>query len=185
MINDKSLLEICNAVASNSKCLSRKIGVVIVKDGVIVATGWNGPPRKVPHCWERHWYDEKLCGLLIKKGKISNMSMFAYASTQVLLPKCPRQLLGFKSGEGLEWCVAVHAERNALINCAREGISTKGCKMFMNCLISCTPCLVEIINAGISEIIVTDFKYYDKSAEYLIMNSNLIVRNFNGEYLKK
>jgi len=173
MLNDQSLLEICNAVASNSKCLSRKIGAVIVKDDAIVATGWNGAPRKVPHCDVRHIYDNKL--------KEAYSTLFL----PIDFKKCPRQLLGFKSGEGLEWCIAGHAERNALINCAREGISTKGCKMFMNCLISCTPCLVEIINAGISEIIVTEFKYYDISAEYLVMNSDLIVRNFKGEYLKK
>ena len=88
---------------------------------------------------------------------------------------CPRYVpeFGFKSGEGLEWCVAGHAERNALINAARAGIATKGLKMYMDCQIPCTPCLVEIINAGIEEIIVTGFKFYDQSAEYVLSESGL------------
>jgi len=41
---------ICIAVASKSPCLSRKIGAILVRDKSIVATGYNGPPRGVPHC---------------------------------------------------------------------------------------------------------------------------------------
>lgn len=47
---DEYYIEICNVVASRSRCLSRKIGAVLVKDKVIIATGYNGPPRGVPHC---------------------------------------------------------------------------------------------------------------------------------------
>ena len=78
-----------------------------------------------------------------------------------------------KSGEGLEWCVAGHAERNALINAARFGIETKGTTMYMDCGTPCTPCLVEIINAGIEEIVITKEHYYDQSAEYLLKESGL------------
>ena len=89
--------------------------------------------------------------------------------------KCPRYVpeFGFKSGEGLEWCVAGHAERNALINAARFGIATKGTIMYMDCGTPCTPCLVEIINAGIEEIVITKEHYYDQSAEYLLKESGL------------
>jgi len=37
--------------------------------------------------------------------------------------QCPRRVLGYSSGEGLHLCVAGHAERNALINASRHGIS--------------------------------------------------------------
>ena len=97
--------------------------------------------------------------------------------------KCPRYMLRFKSGEGLEWCVSGHAERNSLINAARMGIATKGAKMYMNCGIPCTPCLVEIVNSGIEEIIVTKVEYYDISAEYLLKNSNLKYRIY--DHLKR
>jgi len=41
---------ICRAVASKSPCLSRQIGAILVKENVVVATGYNGPPRGYPHC---------------------------------------------------------------------------------------------------------------------------------------
>jgi dCMP deaminase len=88
--------------------------------------------------------------------------------------------LGYKSGEGLDLCVAGHAERNALINAARNGIAVKGTTIYMNCPIPCKDCLIEIINAGISEIVVTEQSFYDETSKYILDNltTNLIVRTF-------
>lgn len=36
--------------ATRSACLRRQVGAVIVKDGQVVATGYNGPARNIPHC---------------------------------------------------------------------------------------------------------------------------------------
>ena len=91
---------------------------------------------------------------------------------------CPRYYFGFESGKGLDICIAGHAERNSLINAARVGIKTKGLKMYMNCSIPCGDCLIEIINAGIEEIICIDETYYDEKSKYLLKHSNLKVRYF-------
>ena len=45
-----------------------------------------------------------------------------------------------------------HAERNAIYNAARIGVSTNGAKMYMTCGIPCADCARGIINAGIKEI---------------------------------
>jgi len=45
-----------------------------------------------------------------------------------------------------------HAERNAVYNAARIGVSTKGCKMYMSCGMPCADCARAIIQAGIIEI---------------------------------
>lgn len=45
-----------------------------------------------------------------------------------------------------------HAETNAIINCALNGVSTKGSKMYMTCGVPCADCTRNIINAGIKEI---------------------------------
>ena len=47
-----------------------------------------------------------------------------------------------------------HAERNAIYNAARIGVSTKGCTMYLTCGIPCADCARGIINAGISKIYV-------------------------------
>ena len=168
---DTYYLNICNAVAKNSKCLSRSIGAIIVRDKSIISTGYNGPPKWVPHCGEaRYLRDSNLREALNYEGP--------HMDLDVVDATCPRQLLGYKSGEGLEWCIASHAERNALINAARYGIATDGCRMYMDCPVPCFECLKEIINAGITEVICTKMQYYDKMAKFLVDNSELNVRAY-------
>jgi dCMP deaminase len=169
---DKYFLGICKEVGKNTKCMSRQIGAILVIDNSIVATGYNGPPRGIPHCNTRAQIDHEFCKELIKRSGLCNYEAERY------LEKCPRQLMKFKSGEGLEWCVAGHAERNCLINAARTGVCTRNTTMYMDCGIPCTPCMVEIINAGVKEIVVTKFEFYDKSSEFLLRNSNLCFRIF-------
>lgn len=47
-----------------------------------------------------------------------------------------------------------HAERNAIYNAARIGVSTNGCTMYMSCGLSCPDCARAIINCGIKKIVV-------------------------------
>ena len=51
-----------------------------------------------------------------------------------------------------------HAERNAIYNAARIGVSTLGTTMYMTCGISCADCARAIINAGISKIVLRSGK---------------------------
>jgi dCMP deaminase len=45
-----------------------------------------------------------------------------------------------------------HAERNAIYNAARNGVSTEGATIYLTCGIPCTDCARGIINAGIADI---------------------------------
>lgn len=45
-------MEITDLVATRATCLRRKVGAILVKDRRILATGYNGPPKGVPHCDE-------------------------------------------------------------------------------------------------------------------------------------
>lgn len=47
---DTYFLGIAEAIAARSTCLRRQYGAVIVKDGVIVSTGYNGSPRHADNC---------------------------------------------------------------------------------------------------------------------------------------
>ena len=167
---DEYFYNVCKAVEANSVCLSRHIGAVLVRDKSIISTGYNGPPRGIPHCNERYIIDSEIRALIKSKGKDPDNPK--YHNT------CPRYVAGFKSGEGLGYCVAGHAERNALNNAARHGIATKGATLMMSCGVPCSPCLVEIINCGIVEIVITKKSFYDSSAKYLLDNSDLKVRIF-------
>jgi len=153
---DNYFMRIAKEVAQHSKCLSRSIGAILVRDKSIISTGYNGPPRSVPECWMRNPDHER---------------------------KCPRQVQGYKSGEGLHLCIAGHAERNAIVNAARLGIETKGSTLVCYCGIPCKDCMIEIINAGVIEVVYKigsstgNFgDYYDEMSKYLIDNSDVIVR---------
>ena len=47
---DEYFMEIATVVSKRSTCLRRSVGAVIVKNRQIVATGYNGPPKDLPHC---------------------------------------------------------------------------------------------------------------------------------------
>lgn len=161
---------ICTSVASKSPCLSRKIGAILVRDKVVVATGYNGPARGVPHCGrDRFEKDETLIELM--KDVMPNVRGLIHNV-------CPRQLLNYESGEGLHLCPAEHAERNCIASAARLGVSTKDTKLYMNCCLPCKNCITLLINAGIREIIVEDTTYYDKYSEFIYKHCDIKLRKF-------
>lgn len=57
---DEYFIEIAHLVAKRSTCLRRKVGAVIVKEKRILATGYNGAPRDLPHCSETGCLREQL-----------------------------------------------------------------------------------------------------------------------------
>jgi dCMP deaminase len=172
---DRWFYDLAVTVGSYSKCHSRKIGAVLVKDNSVISTGYNGPPRGVPTCDQRWFIDERF------KKKYGHALEIEHTDVECKTTKgvCPRRVIGFKSGEGLEICPAGHAERNALINAARLGIKTDKTKLYMSCGIPCTPCMVEIINAGVEEIVCCKVAAYDETGIYLLENSDLKVRIFD------
>jgi len=54
MLSDKNFLRIAEEIASASKCVSKQVGAVIVKDGRILSTGYNGTPAGYTNC-SGHW----------------------------------------------------------------------------------------------------------------------------------
>lgn len=157
---DEYFMEIAKAVSKKSKCMSRQLGAIIVRDRSIISTGYNSPPRGVPEC------NSHEIGLYYR-----DRGFFTYSGRPY--EECPRKLMGYKSGEGLEFCIAGHAERNAIVNAARMGISTKDSTIYCYCNVPCAPCLIEIINAGIKRIVCREKKFYDKMSEYLIKKGRL------------
>jgi dCMP deaminase len=142
---------ICESVATKSPCFSRKIGSILVRDNSIISTGYNGPPRGIPHCQG-----------IIKSG----------------LQICPRRSKGYASGTHLEECPAQHAEENAVSNAARLGVSVLGSICYLNTLIPCQKCFGTLINAGIDEIVVDTVSVYDEFTKFLIDNSTITIRQF-------
>ena len=161
---------ICCSVATKSPCLSRKIGAILVKDKIVVATGFNGPARGIPHCGKDRFEKDEV----LRESMEDVLPAVAGGIAKI----CPRQLLDYKSGEGLHLCPAEHAERNCIASAARVGVSVKGTTLYMNCCLPCKNCITLLINAGISEIVVEDVIHYDKYSEFIYKYSTIKLRKF-------
>ena len=57
MLSDKNFINIATELATASKCVSKQVGAVIVKDGRILSTGYNGTPTGYTNCNE-YWNNE-------------------------------------------------------------------------------------------------------------------------------
>ena len=172
---DSYMLSMARATAENSKCLSRKIGAVITRDNRIVSTGYNGPPVGMLPCTHlNHAVKEEA---LAKLGRpLRDLELTKPEGG----PQCPRRALGYGSGEGLHICPATHAEVNAIISAARMGVSVDGGTMWLTCEVPCQRCLGQIINAGISEVVVTSWRNYDALSRCILAASPITIRLNTG-----
>ncbi len=57
---DTYFMRICHEVAGRSTCLRRQVGAVLVANRRILATGYNGAPKGLPHCMEVGCLRDKL-----------------------------------------------------------------------------------------------------------------------------
>jgi deoxycytidylate deaminase len=135
---DSHFMRVAEYYGRNSSCFSQKYGAVIVNRDefnvpYIVSIGRNGPPIGFPHCNLRNPNQEEICS---------------------------RRLMGYKSGEGLEFCPAAHAESNAITFAAREGRCTDQSTLYGNFCIPCKNCSIDIIQAGIKEIVIIEDREY-------------------------
>lgn len=134
-------LNIAKEVSKRSTCLNKHWGAVIVKNDVIVSTGFNGAPRKVKDCMER-----------------------GYCSLQQY-----RQKNNLGRGTAYEYCISTHAEMNAIIFANKDDM--QGSTLFLYgeqingldgiwSLVSnpnpCSECKKLIINAGIENVVTLD-----------------------------
>ncbi len=66
--------------------------------------------------------------------------------------RCMRREKGIKSGEKLEFCMATHAEQNAIIQAACNGIKIEGAMLYCTSH-PCILCAKVIINSGIRKVV--------------------------------
>lgn len=57
---DKTWMAVARTMAARSTCLRRRVGAVLVRDNRIIASGYNGAPKGLPHCEETGCVREKL-----------------------------------------------------------------------------------------------------------------------------
>ncbi|MBU0761474.1 MAG: cytidine/deoxycytidylate deaminase family protein [Candidatus Altiarchaeota archaeon] len=87
---------------------------------------------------------------------------------------CIKDEMGLKSGEGNDWCTAVHAEQNALL---QAGKLSRGSTLYVNAF-PCKVCARLIINAGIKKVVISG-EYTDKDGLRILADSGVEVKHVN------
>lgn len=140
--------------AKRSTCSRATNGASIVRDGRILMSGYNGAPAGMDHC-----VHECTCQRLLIGGKLS------YHHTQGcgLLKPC---------------LMAVHAEQNALLACAKYGVATDGAEMYCT-MMPCVSCAMSIISAGI-QVVTFENDYRIKDGMYLLTKAGVGVVRYGS-----
>ncbi|MFN3739404.1 MAG: deoxycytidylate deaminase [Thermodesulfovibrionales bacterium] len=87
---DEYFLEIAKVVSSRSTCLRRRYGAVIVKDNVIVSTGYNGAPRGSTNCIDRGYCRRK--ELNIPAGERYELCEAVHAEQNAIINGAPERM---------------------------------------------------------------------------------------------
>ena len=128
---DDYFLGIAKAVAARAKCVRRSVGAVIVYDRRIIATGYNGAAPGRPDCLEG----------ACPRGKLTYDQM--------------PELGNYDRPGQPGFCIAIHAEVNALLFATRD---TKGSTIYITDP-PCPGCRKALAAAGIVRAVWPDGEY--------------------------
>lgn len=87
---DTYFLEIAKVVSSRSTCMRRRYGAVIVKDNVIISTGYNGAPRGEMNC-----IDSGICkrkSLNVPPGERYELCVAVHAEQNAIINGSPERM---------------------------------------------------------------------------------------------
>ncbi len=132
-------LDMAEVALERSTCLRRNFGAVIVKNDVIVSTGYNGAPRGRANCTDR-------CSCIrdeynIPRGTHYEFCRSVHAEANAIIAASREEMLGA-----------------TLYLVGRESKTGK----IMSDANSCSMCKRQIINAGIEQVVIRrDHDHYD------------------------
>lgn len=132
---DEYYIGIAIAVSKRSTCLKRHYGCVIVKDDIIIATGYNGSPRGEENCCDRG---------MCKRANAERYSGYescdsVHAEQNALIAASRDRLIGATAYLACEECELVKENEIGLF----EDINP----------IPCPICLKMLKNAGVKRIV--------------------------------
>lgn len=173
---DLRYLRICREYAGLTRCLSRKVGALLTNhEGIVVGLGVNGPPRGIRHC--SHLWECLQCGQVGFPDEVEGPCQGGNHRFQPLRI-CPR-----KRGNHRWECPAVHAEANALLACGRAHNSAVGGTLYIWPVGPCGRCAAQIIQAGISRLVVPRSKPYDTLGPRLLKEGRIQVVEYPHEQI--
>ena len=126
-------LDIAQTVSERSTCLRKRYGAIIVKNDVIISTGYNGSPRGHKNCSDiGKCYREKLG---IPRGERYELCRSVHSEANAIISASRENMLG-----------------SSLYMCCTDPASGE----VVSGTNSCMMCKKLIINAGIAKIYIRD-----------------------------
>ena len=126
-------LDIAQTVSERSTCMRKRYGAIIVKNDVIVSTGYNGAPRGRKNC-----IDLGVCmrdKLNIPRGERYELCRSVHSEANAIINASREQMLG-----STLYMACTEPKDGSLVS------GTNSCMM----------CKRMIINAGITQVIIRD-----------------------------
>ncbi len=124
-------LDIADMVSRRSTCLRRQFGAIIVKNDVVIATGYNGAPRGRKNCTDLGYCLREKAG--VPRGERYELCRSVHAEANAIISASRAEMLGA-----------------TMYLCGRE-TDTGALVAEAN---SCSMCKRQVINAGIENVIV-------------------------------
>ena len=126
-------LDIAQTVSERSTCMRRRFGAIIVKNDVIVSTGYNGAPRGRKNCTDLQFCLRE--NLQIPRGERYELCRSVHAEANAIIAAPREQMLG-----------------STLYMCCTDPATGA----VMGGTNSCMMCKRMVLNAGISRVIVRE-----------------------------
>ena len=142
-------LDIAETVSKRSTCLRKQYGAIIVKNDIIISTGYNGAPRGRKNCSDLQYCMRNELG--IPRGERYEMCRSVHAEANAIIAAPRDRMLG-----ATLYMVCISPKTGEILP------DTNSCMM----------CKRLVINAGITTVIVRDTK-----DEYRIVNVNDWIEN--------
>ncbi len=92
---------------------------------------------------------------------------------------CMRQRDGIPSGTRQEYCRAAHAEQNAIVQAAKQGVSIMGGTIYVTTF-PCSICARMIINSELKRIVYSG-DYLDENSKAMLEESGIAIDHFSPE----
>ena len=135
-------LDIARTVSERSTCLRRRFGAIIVKNDVIISTGYNGAPRGRKNCCDLGvCYRDKLG---IPRGERYELCRSVHSEANAIIAAPRDQMIG-----------------STLYMCCTDPKTGEIVSGTNNCMM----CKRQILNAGIETVIIRD-----EPGKYRIIN---------------
>jgi dCMP deaminase len=155
---DKTLMDTAKIWSNESYCDRKKVGAVIAQDSRIISTGYNGTISGAENCCENEiidkvvicseckgqsFWDREDNGIPFKHCTTCDTKVF---EKDFIYKEVPR--LVSKN-------TVVHAEANAIMFAAKNGIKTDGCTLYVT-MSPCVECGKMIIQSGIKRVVYSE-----------------------------